>query len=251
MLQKPPRCVSLQEKCIKRINISFPAIGIKRFKASCHLKTYHSDITLLLHAITQSKVWFADSLLDLAPQFDDWTKNTCDSISSEQNLKVLFLDPQVETKQSKIDSIHTTKYSKALEMAALPQFLAQEEVRRTSCSSIRPANLSHGRGGAGELFDIFSTVLLDWLTRLGNIGTSPHDAEPFSLDTPTLKSDVYTTGRGGSGNMTKNTDPESARRVSLRCKLSRVNCCWRQAGAGCRWVGRITRLKSYSITAKF
>ncbi|KAB8302489.1 hypothetical protein EYC80_005891 [Monilinia laxa] len=80
-------------------------------------------------------------------------------------------------------------------MAALPQFLAEEEVRRASCSSIRPANLSHGRGGAG------------------NIGTSPHDAEPFSLNTPTLKGYVYTTGRGGSGNMTKNTDPESARRA--------------------------------------
>jgi len=80
-------------------------------------------------------------------------------------------------------------------MAAVPHFLAEEELRRTSFSSIRSANLSHGRGGAG------------------NIGTSPHDAEPVTLDTPTLKGDVYTTGRGGSGNMTKNTDPEAARRA--------------------------------------
>ncbi|APA06619.1 hypothetical protein sscle_02g013890 [Sclerotinia sclerotiorum 1980 UF-70] len=80
-------------------------------------------------------------------------------------------------------------------MAALPQYLADEELRRASSSSIRSASLSHGRGGAG------------------NIGTSPHDAEPVTLNTPTLKGDVYTTGRGGSGNMTKNTDPESARRA--------------------------------------
>ncbi|RAL63225.1 hypothetical protein DID88_004303 [Monilinia fructigena] len=80
-------------------------------------------------------------------------------------------------------------------MAALPQFLAEEEVRRASCSSIRPANLSHGRGGAG------------------NIGTSPTTRSLSLLNTPTLKGDVYTTGRGGSGNMTKNTDPESARRA--------------------------------------
>ncbi|ESZ98254.1 hypothetical protein SBOR_1350 [Sclerotinia borealis F-4128] len=75
-------------------------------------------------------------------------------------------------------------------MAALPQFLAEEELRRASSSSIRSANLSHGRGGAG------------------NIGTSPHDSEPLTLNTPTLKGEIYTTGRGGSGNMTKNTDPE-------------------------------------------
>ncbi|KAF7913194.1 hypothetical protein EAE99_010816 [Botrytis elliptica] len=80
-------------------------------------------------------------------------------------------------------------------MAALPQYLAEEELRRASSSSIRSANLSHGRGGAG------------------NIGTSPHDDDPLTLNTPTIKSDIYTTGRGGSGNMAKNTDPESARRA--------------------------------------
>jgi hypothetical protein len=37
--------------------------------------------------------------------------------------------------------------------------------------------------------------------------------EPVNLDTPTIKSDFYTTGRGGSGNMAKNTDPGEARRA--------------------------------------
>jgi len=47
----------------------------------------------------------------------------------------------------------------------------------------------------------------------GNIGSSMHDTDPVDLNTPTLKSEVYTTGRGGSGNMAKNTDPEDARRA--------------------------------------
>ncbi|KAL5330374.1 hypothetical protein ACEPPN_003901 [Leptodophora sp. 'Broadleaf-Isolate-01'] len=46
-----------------------------------------------------------------------------------------------------------------------------------------------------------------------NIGTTPSDSEPVTLETPTLKSDIYTTGRGGSSNMAKNSDPEAARRV--------------------------------------
>lgn len=46
-------------------------------------------------------------------------------------------------------------------MAALPQFLAEEELRGASSSSIRSANLSHGRGGAGRLLDIFPDSLLD------------------------------------------------------------------------------------------
>lgn len=32
-----------------------------------------------------------------------------------------------------------------------------------------------------------------------------------SLQTPTIKTAVYTTGRGGSGNMMANTDAEAAR----------------------------------------
>jgi hypothetical protein len=45
------------------------------------------------------------------------------------------------------------------------------------------------------------------------MGNSPTDFDPVSLETPTLKSDMYTTGRGGSGNMTKNSNPEVARRA--------------------------------------
>ncbi|KAH8758196.1 hypothetical protein BGZ57DRAFT_572047 [Hyaloscypha finlandica] len=66
---------------------------------------------------------------------------------------------------------------------------------RRSSSSSRKGPLSHGRGGAG------------------NIGSTASDAEPVTLDTPTLKGDVYTTGRGGSGNMARNSDPEAARRA--------------------------------------
>ena len=55
---------------------------------------------------------------------------------------------------------------------------------------------SHGRGGAG------------------NIGPTIFDDDKANLITPTIKSDTYTTGRGGSGNMKKNDldHPEEARR---------------------------------------
>ncbi|KAH8815462.1 hypothetical protein F5884DRAFT_871777 [Xylogone sp. PMI_703] len=66
--------------------------------------------------------------------------------------------------------------------------------RRSSSSSGR-VNTSHGRGGAG------------------NLGAKGKDLLPSDLETPTLKTEVYTTGRGGSGNMAKNTDPDSARRA--------------------------------------
>ncbi|KAL2868761.1 DUF3602 domain-containing protein [Aspergillus lucknowensis] len=52
-----------------------------------------------------------------------------------------------------------------------------------------PRNISHGRGGAG------------------NIYTSDARTTPQDLVTPTIKQDVYTTGRGGSGNMVHN-DPD-------------------------------------------
>lgn len=77
-------------------------------------------------------------------------------------------------------------------MAAIPKNLTEQPPR--SSADGRGA-LSHGRGGAG------------------NIGSTPSDLEPPSLDTPTLKSEVYTTGRGGSGNMAKNLDAEAARRA--------------------------------------
>ncbi|KAI4187065.1 MAG: hypothetical protein L6R41_003049 [Letrouitia leprolyta] len=56
---------------------------------------------------------------------------------------------------------------------------------------------SHGRGGAG------------------NIGPTVNDASrPANLATPTIKSSIYTTGRGGSGNMKRNDPkhPELARK---------------------------------------
>jgi hypothetical protein len=42
---------------------------------------------------------------------------------------------------------------------------------------------------------------------------SPRDLDPVTLETPTIKGEVYTTGRGGSGNMTRNDDPDAARRA--------------------------------------
>ncbi|PBP16524.1 hypothetical protein BUE80_DR012774 [Diplocarpon rosae] len=77
-------------------------------------------------------------------------------------------------------------------MAAVPKSLA-ETGRRDSSSSPKRAALSHGRGGAG------------------NFNASSPD--PISLETPTLKSEHYTTGRGGSGNMAKNESAEEARRA--------------------------------------
>jgi hypothetical protein len=58
-----------------------------------------------------------------------------------------------------------------------------------------------------------SSYIFTDLKSLGNIGSSTHDGDPVTLETPTLKGEVYTTGRGGSGNMAKNTDPEAARRA--------------------------------------
>ncbi|KAL2215022.1 hypothetical protein M432DRAFT_154582 [Thermoascus aurantiacus ATCC 26904] len=50
-------------------------------------------------------------------------------------------------------------------------------------------NVSHGRGGAGNMYSEAAP-------------TTPKD-----LITPTIKQDIYTTGRGGTGNMMQN-DPE-------------------------------------------
>ncbi|KAJ5820448.1 hypothetical protein N7474_006039 [Penicillium riverlandense] len=56
-------------------------------------------------------------------------------------------------------------------------------------------NVSHGRGGAG------------------NISRQQSATTPRDLVTPTIKQEVYTTGRGGSGNMVHNDPgrPEIAR----------------------------------------
>lgn len=48
---------------------------------------------------------------------------------------------------------------------------------------------------------------------IGNIGAPSAEPVPINLETPTLKSNMYTTGRGGSGNMAKNNDAEEARRA--------------------------------------
>lgn len=54
------------------------------------------------------------------------------------------------------------------------------------------------------------------MTRTGNVGppspalkavNDPKVSAPGDFDTPTLKTAVYTTGRGGTGNMKRN-DPE-------------------------------------------
>lgn len=65
-------------------------------------------------------------------------------------------------------------------------------------------NLSSGKG---------VTVLIP---SLGNVTTKASKSPSFQPQpTPTLKSDMYTTGRGGTGNMAKNDPqhPEEARRA--------------------------------------
>lgn len=54
---------------------------------------------------------------------------------------------------------------------------------------------SSGRGGAGNFVD----------------STQSPRLQPEDLQTPTLKTPVVTTGRGGSGNMAKNVDPAETR----------------------------------------
>ncbi|KAL4929209.1 DUF3602 domain-containing protein [Aspergillus undulatus] len=58
-------------------------------------------------------------------------------------------------------------------------------------------NISHGRGGAGNIYS-------------SSTRTTPQD-----LVTPTIKQDVFTTGRGGAGNMLHNDPdhPELAREM--------------------------------------
>ncbi|KAL2018704.1 hypothetical protein VTK56DRAFT_478 [Thermocarpiscus australiensis] len=55
---------------------------------------------------------------------------------------------------------------------------------------------SSGRGGAGNIVDSSKTRQL----------------QPEDLQTPTLKTNMVTTGRGGTGNMAANLDPEEKRR---------------------------------------
>ncbi|KFZ14639.1 hypothetical protein V502_05980 [Pseudogymnoascus sp. VKM F-4520 (FW-2644)] len=69
-----------------------------------------------------------------------------------------------------------------------------EEATRRSSSTSRYA--AHGRGGAGNIS-----------------AAPPPPVSPTDLETPTLKEEVYTTGRGGSGNMVANTGKAGARRA--------------------------------------
>ncbi|KAI4160799.1 MAG: hypothetical protein LQ342_005414 [Letrouitia transgressa] len=71
---------------------------------------------------------------------------------------------------------------------------------------------SHGRGGAGERRPR-ALGRKRLIPSAGNIGPTTNSAKS-NLVTPTIKQDVYTTGRGGSGNMMKNDPqrPEIARK---------------------------------------
>lgn len=93
-------------------------------------------------------------------------------------------------------------------------------------------NISYGRGGAGKSNyprgEIFLSLWrarapqvpariaelscadppdLGISRRAGNIAPQQRPATPKDLVTPTIKQEVYTTGRGGSGNMVQN-DPQ-------------------------------------------
>ncbi|KAL7924959.1 hypothetical protein ACQKWADRAFT_284646 [Trichoderma austrokoningii] len=75
---------------------------------------------------------------------------------------------------------------------------------------------SHGRGGAGNMADA---------ARSPSIKAS-------DLETPVLKTAIVTTGRGGTGNMTKNNDPYETR---LRQDVKAVP---RRLSAGAQYAGR-------------
>ncbi|MCJ1400323.1 hypothetical protein MMC11_003528 [Xylographa trunciseda] len=68
---------------------------------------------------------------------------------------------------------------------------------------------SYGRGGAGKS-NFFSIVFDMTYLLAGNI-QSEKPASTLDMETPAIKSDVYTTGRGGQGNMTKNDWQNPAR----------------------------------------
>ncbi|KAL8673759.1 MAG: hypothetical protein Q9168_001820 [Polycauliona sp. 1 TL-2023] len=80
---------------------------------------------------------------------------------------------------------------------------------------------SHGRGGAGQspspmlLSTSSPPISLFLMHKAGNIGPTVNDASQSGLTTPTIKTSIYTTGRGGSGNMKQNDPrhPEIARRA--------------------------------------
>merc|ERR1712072_7247 len=111
-------------------------------------------------------------------------------------LRIQPIPPWSESEShcDKQTSSETKIQPQTAKMAAVPKNLS-ETGRRDSNNSQKRAQLSHGRGGAG------------------NMGVSTKDTEPINLETPTIKSEMYTTGRGGSGNMARNTDALEARRA--------------------------------------
>ncbi|KAL7794605.1 hypothetical protein V8C37DRAFT_376193 [Trichoderma ceciliae] len=75
---------------------------------------------------------------------------------------------------------------------------------------------SHGRGGAGNMAEAAQSPKIN----------------ASDLETPVLKTAVVTTGRGGTGNMTKNNDPHETR---LRQDVKAVP---RRLSAGAQYAGR-------------
>ncbi|KAM0446954.1 hypothetical protein ACHAPV_007876 [Trichoderma viride] len=75
---------------------------------------------------------------------------------------------------------------------------------------------SHGRGGAGNMADAAQSPSI----------------KASDLETPVLKTAVVTTGRGGTGNMTKNDDPHETR---LRQDVKAVP---RRLSSGAQYAGR-------------
>ncbi|KAF4555308.1 Hypothetical protein D9617_2g052640 [Elsinoe fawcettii] len=47
----------------------------------------------------------------------------------------------------------------------------------------------------------------------GNVGPASPSLEPVDLQTPTIKQNHYTTGRGGTGNIVSNDSAENARKA--------------------------------------
>ena len=76
-------------------------------------------------------------------------------------------------------------------------------------------SISYGRGGAGESLPCLARIAVRHILILysaGNIRKNSMTATP-DLATPSIKGQVYSTGRGGQGNMAKNdpSHPEKAR----------------------------------------
>merc|ERR1711977_77378 len=116
-------------------------------------------------------------------------------------LRIQPIPPWSESEShcDKQTSSETKIQPQTAKMAAVPKNLS-ETGRRDSNNSQKRAQLSHGRGGAG------------------NMGVSTKDTEPINLETPTIKSEMYTTGRGGTANVFKPSaaDLETAKKDNAK-----------------------------------